>query len=159
MVETSDADSASPAYTLSAFTASDGENIAVYDWPLPEDEPQRGTVLIVHGLGEHAGRYDATARRLNAWGFAVRAFDQYGHGQSGGPRGGLTHSMRLLEDLADMVDAARPHAQGPALVLLGHSMGGLVAARFVSLHLRPVDALVLSSPALTPDSMPCKSCC
>ncbi|MCZ2405699.1 MAG: alpha/beta hydrolase, partial [Burkholderiales bacterium] len=54
MVETSDADSASPAYTLSAFTASDGENLAVYDWPLAEDEPQRGTVLIVHGLGEHA---------------------------------------------------------------------------------------------------------
>ena len=157
MVETSDADSASPAYTLSAFTASDGENIAVYDWPLPEDEPQRGTVLIVHGLGEHAGRYDATARRLNAWGFAVRAFDQYGHGQSGGPRGGLTHSMRLLEDLADMVDAARSHTpKGLPLVLLGHSMGGLVAARFVAggvdergaPWLRPVEALVLSSPAL-----------
>lgn len=151
MVETPDANSASPAYTLSAFTASDGENIAVYDWPLPEDEPQRGTVLIVHGLGEHAGRYDATARRLNAWGFAVRAFDQYGHGQSGGPRGGLTQPMRLLEDLADMVDAARSHTpKGLPLVLLGHSMGGLVAARFVSLHLRPVDALVLSSPALDP---------
>ena len=151
MVETSDADSASPAYTLSAFTASDGENIAVYDWPLPEDEPQRGTVLIVHGLGEHAGRYDATARRLNAWGFAVRAFDQYGHGQSGGPRGGLNHDMRLLDDLADMVDATRARTpEGLPLVLLGHSMGGLVAARFVAMHLRPVDALVLSSPALDP---------
>jgi len=57
--------------------------------------------------------------------------------------------MRLLDDLADLVDATRARMPaGQPLVLLGHSMGGLVASRFVSLHLRPVDALVLSSPAL-----------
>ena len=137
--------------TLTTFTAADGENIAVQDWPLPEGEPQRGTVLLVHGLGEHVGRYDPVARRLNDWGFAVRGYDQYGHGESGGPRGGLTSDTRLLDDLADMVDATRARMPaGQPLVLLGHSMGGLVAARFVSLHLRPVDALVLSSPALDP---------
>ena len=65
---------------------------------------------LVHGLGEHAGRYHAVAQHLNAWGFAVRAYDQYGHGQSGGPRGGLNHDMRLLDDLADMVDATRARA-------------------------------------------------
>lgn len=136
--------------TLTTFTAADGENLAVQDWPLTEGTT-RGTVLLVHGLGEHVGRYDAVARRLNAWGFAVRGYDQYGHGESGGPRGGLTADMRLLDDLADMVDATRARmAPGQPLVLLGHSMGGLVAARFVSLHLRPVDALVLSSPALDP---------
>lgn len=138
-------------FTLTAYTASDGENLAVYDWPLADARPQRGTVLLVHGLGEYAGRYHAVAHHLNAWGFAVRAYDQYGHGQSGGPRGGLNHDMRLLDDLADMVDAARAHTpEGLPLVLLGHSMGGLVAARFVAMHLRPVDALVLSSPALDP---------
>ena len=136
--------------TLTTFTAADGENLAVQDWPLTEGAT-RGTVLLVHGLGEHVGRYDAVAQRLNAWGFAVRGYDQYGHGESGGPRGGLTGDMRLLEDLADMVDATRARmAPGEPLVLLGHSMGGLVAARFVSMHLRPVDALVLSSPALDP---------
>lgn len=135
--------------TLTAFTASDGENLAVYDWPLQDPAAQRGTVLLVHGLGEHAGRYHALAQRLNAWGFAVRGYDQYGHGQSGGPRGGLNHDMRLLDDLADLVDATRARTpDGLPLVLLGHSMGGLVAARFVALGLRPVDALVLSSPAL-----------
>jgi len=137
--------------TLTTFTAADGENIAVQDWPLPEGEPQRGTVLLVHGLGEHVGRYDPVARRLNDWGFAVRGYDQYGHGESGGPRGGLTSDTRLLDDLADMVDATRARMPaGQPLVLLGHSMGGLVAARFVSMNLRPVDALVLSSPALDP---------
>ncbi|MFY3382869.1 alpha/beta hydrolase [Paracidovorax sp. MALMAid1276] len=135
--------------TLTTFTAGDGENLAVQDWPLPEGEPCRGTVLLVHGLGEHVGRYDPVARRLNDWGFAARGFDQYGHGESGGPRGGLSSDLRLLDDLADLVDATRARMPaGEPLVLLGHSMGGLVAARFVSLKMRPVDGLVLSSPAL-----------
>ena len=145
MPHTSDLDAL--PYTLTAFTASDGENLAVYDWPLP-DAP-RATVLLVHGLGEHAGRYDALARHLGAWGYAVRGYDHYGHGESSGPRGGLPWDTRLLDDLTDIVDATRARMPaGQPLVLLGHSMGGLVAARFVALGIRPVDALVLSSPAL-----------
>ena len=77
------------ASTLSTYTASDGENLAVQDWPLSEGERLRGVVVIVHGLGEHAGRYDHVARRLNSWGFAVRGYDHYGHGDSGGVRGAL----------------------------------------------------------------------
>lgn len=134
--------------TLRPFTASDGENLAVQDWPLPA-QARRGAVLLVHGLGEHAGRYEALAQRLNAWGFAVRGYDHYGHGDSSGPRGGLTSTLRLLDDLADLVDVTRARLRpGEPLVLLGHSMGGLVAASFVARRVRPVDALVLSSPAL-----------
>ena len=145
MPDTSDLDAL--PYTLTAFTASDGENLAVYDWPRP-DTP-RATVLLVHGLGEHAGRYDALARHLGTWGYAVRGYDHYGHGESSGPRGGLPWDTRLLDDLTDIVDATRARMPaGQPLVLLGHSMGGLVAARFVALGMRPVDALVLSSPAL-----------
>ena len=70
------------------FTATDGDNIAVQDWPRVAGTALRGVVVLVHGLGEHAGRYDNLAQRLNAWGFAVRGYDQYGHGESGGPRGG-----------------------------------------------------------------------
>lgn len=135
--------------TLTTFTASDGENLAVQDWPVTPGQTRRGTVVLVHGLGEHVGRYDALARRLNDWGFAVRGYDQYGHGESGGPRGDLTTQLRLLDDLADIVDSTRARMpEGQPLLLLGHSMGGLVAARFVALKLRPVDGLVLSSPAL-----------
>ncbi|MDT8990429.1 alpha/beta hydrolase [Curvibacter sp. APW13] len=137
--------------TLSTFTATDGENLIVQEWPLPHHLAQRGTVVIVHGLGEHAGRYDHVARQLNQWGFAVRGFDQYGHGESGGARGALPSDQRLLDDLADIVDSTRHRMEpGTPLILLGHSMGGLVAAQFVALGKRPVDGLVLSSPALNP---------
>jgi len=137
--------------TLSTFIALDGDNLALQDWPLEPGVPLRGVVLLVHGLGEHAGRYDHVARRLNDWGFAVRGYDQHGHGESGGRRGGLPSDTRLLDDLADIVDSTRARmAPTTPLILLGHSLGGLVAARFVSLALRPVQALVLSSPAFDP---------
>jgi alpha-beta hydrolase superfamily lysophospholipase len=139
----------SPDSTLSTFTASDGENIAVQDWPWPLRGAPRGMVLIVHGLGEHAGRYDALAKRLNQWGFAVRSYDQYGHGESDGVRGGLPTANRLLDDLTDLVESCyRRAGPGVPLLLFGHSMGGLLAASFVSRGRQPVDALVLSSPLL-----------
>lgn len=132
---------------LSPFTASDGENLALQDWPLPDGA--RGVVVLVHGLGEHAGRYEALASHLVQWGFGVRGYDQYGHGESSGPRGGLSGPNRLLEDLADVLDSTRQRI-GPRLplIVLGHSMGGLVAATLVARRAAPVDALVLSSPAL-----------
>src|SRR3954469_11190775 len=140
---------AGPESTLSTFTASDGDNLAVQDWYLPEGERQRGVVLVVHGLGEHAGLYDGLAHILNAWGFAVRSYDQYGHGESDGMRGGLPHSNRLLDDLADLVESTRLRNPGVPLIVLGHSLGGLVAASFVARTLRAIDGLVLSSPALS----------
>ena len=135
--------------TLSTFTASDGSNIALQDWPLPEGVKLRGVVLLVHGLGEHAGRYGHVARRLNEWGFAVRGYDQYGHGESDGVRGTLPTTMRLLDDLGDVIESTRARMEpGLPLVLLGQSLGGLVAACQVALRDPAVEGLVLSSPAL-----------
>lgn len=134
---------------LSTFVANDGDRVVIQDWPLASGIPQRGTVIIVHGLGEHAGRYEHVAEHLNAWGFAVRGYDQCGHGESGGARGSLPTDSRLLDDLADIIDSTRASMRkGLPLILLGHSMGGLVVGRFVSLGIRPVSALIMSSPAL-----------
>lgn len=135
---------------FSPMTARDGTNLVVVDWPLDKG-PVRGVVLVVHGLGEHAWRYDRMAERLNSWGFVVRAYDQYGHGESMGARGALPSANRLLEDLAEVVDEtrARMNAKTP-LIILGHSLGGLVAGRFVSLRMRSIQALIMSSPALDP---------
>lgn len=136
--------------TQAPFTLADGLNLALYDWPLPMRWRPRGVVLIVHGLGEHAWRYDPLAQRLNEWGFCVRAYDQRGHGDSGGARGVIPHEDALLDDLAEVLEDTRHHIAQPwscPLILLGHSMGGLLAASFVQRRMGPVDALVLSSPA------------
>ena len=141
---------------LTPFTARDGENLAFYSWQAEDsvDQPNRqgssarGVVLMVHGLGEHAGRYDHVASALCDWGFVAHAYDQRGHGESGGAPGLLPSRMALLADLAEMVDDTRRQYPKLPLILLGHSLGGLVVSRFVSLGIRPVDALVLSSPAL-----------
>lgn len=133
----------------------DGLALHLRLWPGPANP--RGTVVLVHGLGEHAGRYTHVAAAMNATGWRVLAHDQRGHGLSAGPRGGVAAPHSLLADLALVLDAARAAHPGP-LVLLGHSLGGLLAARFVAESLqaapaawrRPVDALVLSSPALDP---------
>lgn len=137
--------------TLSTFTASDGENIALQDWPLPEGLALRGVVVLVHGLGEHAGRHDRLARRLNRWGYAVRGYDQYGHGESDGVRGGLPGDARLLHDLADVIESTSARLDpGLPLIVLGHSLGGLVASCLVAQRKLPIHGLVLSSPALDP---------
>ena len=145
----------SAAASALAGQRSQLQGLALCDWQLPAGQGARATVLIVHGLGEHMARYAALAQALNGWGYSVRAYDQDGHGASQGPRGGLPTATRLLDDLALVVDHTRATvAAGQALLLLGHSMGGLVAARFVALQRRPVDALVLSSPALDPGLNP-----
>jgi alpha-beta hydrolase superfamily lysophospholipase len=136
--------------TRSTYTATDGDNLAIQDWPVPEGLAVRGTVVLVHGLGEHAGRYDHVARRLNSWGFAVRGYDHYGHGESDGVRGALPRESRLADDLADVVGSTRARMlPGAPLIVLGHSMGGLLAALVVAMGRVPVDGLVLSSPAFS----------
>lgn len=132
--------------TATPLVTPDGVSLQLRRWP---SAGARGTALIVHGLGEHIGRYEHVAAWLTARGWQVVGFDQRGHGRSGGARGVIPTADALLEDLAQVIDAVRP-AVGP-LVLLGHSMGGAVAAHFVALGRRALDGLVLSSPALAAD--------
>ena len=138
---------------MDTLSTVDGLALALRRWPA--SGTPRGLVQIVHGLGEHLGRYDALARRLAAAGWQVAGHDLRGHGHSEGQRGVIADSHALLADLGRVVDALR--GPGPHL-LLGHSLGGLIAARFVAEGLattplpwwRRLDGLVLSSPALDP---------
>ncbi|MFH0132855.1 alpha/beta hydrolase [Variovorax sp. VaC1] len=131
-----------------SLSTPDGETLALRRLPAP-GEP-RAVVVVVHGLGEHAGRYHALAEDLHEWGFAVWAHDHHGHGESTGARGGLPSELRLVDDLALVIDDARRENPGLPLVVLGHSLGGLVAASLVARGVRPVEGLVLSSPGLDP---------
>ena len=138
-----------------AVTTDDGLALHVREWPAARPAP-RGTVWLLHGLGEHIGRHEDVAQELAAAGWRVVGHDQRGHGRSPGARGRLGDRHDLLRDLARVLDATT--SSGPR-VLLGHSMGGVTAARFVAEGLseapapwyRRVDALVLSSPALAAD--------
>jgi alpha-beta hydrolase superfamily lysophospholipase len=144
---------------LNKISTDDRQWLHLRRWPLPAERQaaSRGVIVLVHGLGEHLGRYVTLANYLNQIGWNVIGCDQRGHGVSEGPRGFIAERHDLLHDLSLVLDATRDDYPGPR-VLLGHSMGGVVAARFVAeamaaqpaLWSRSVDGLVLSSPALDP---------
>lgn len=108
--------------------------------------PTRSAVLLVHGIGEHSGRYDHVGRFLAARGHDVLAFDNRGHGQSGGRRGHVDHFGQFLDDVEDHVLERRQ--LGLPVVLIGHSLGGLISATYVVEGRPAPDLLVLSAPAL-----------
>lgn len=127
--------------------AADGTRLFCRDWLLPG---ATSAVQMVHGLGEHGGRYEALAQLFNQAGFSVRICDHRGHGNSGGRQGSLIRPDDLLRDLKQSFDDFSRRTQCTPL-LFGHSMGGLVAARFATGGFSPVRALALSSPALALD--------
>jgi alpha-beta hydrolase superfamily lysophospholipase len=129
------------------FTTNDGTSLFVRDWPLAGPDATHDGVFIMHGLGEHCGRYAHVARFFNELGFAVRTYDHRGHGQSGGARGDVPDTEALLRDARMLLNDFSKKLKAPPL-LFGHSMGGLFAARFATAGLAPVRALILSSPAL-----------
>lgn len=135
--------------TPATLRLDDGITLAVRHWSVAEGTG-RGTVVLVHGLGEHAARYEHVAAFLTARGWNVVGYDHRGHGRSEGKRGVVAREGMLPDDLAQLVDrVARPRtAAGRPLILLGHSLGGLIAAQFVARAVRPVEGLILSSPAL-----------
>ena len=120
------------ATTYSPFrmTAPDGNCIQAYEWK-PTNAPARGVVVIVHGIHDHARRYDPLARALTEAGMAVYAQDHRGHGASGGARQRVDSIAQLTGDVdVTMREAARRNPGAP-LFVHGHSMGGLVAASYV----------------------------
>lgn len=113
-------------------------------WPAA-CEP-RAVVVIAHGAGEHSGRYSHVAKRFTSDGFAVHALDHRGHGRSEGRRAYVDRVANAVEDLDQLVVAARGHHPGVPLFLLGHSMGGLLALAYTLRHEERLDGLLLSAP-------------
>lgn len=126
------------------LTMADGQQLFLRDW---SGRATHSAVLIVHGLGEHSGRYDSLAKWFATHGYAVRSYDQRGHGRTPGQRGALRHSDDLLKDLTAVYENYAAQS-GRHPLLLGHSMGGLVALRAVLDGRVEPSGLVLSSPAL-----------
>jgi len=129
----------------------DGTILRTLHWE-PEGEPW-AVALVVHGLGEHGGRYGNVARAFTAAGIDVHGYDHRGFGGSAGQRAYVDRWGQFHDDLAQMMTAIRADHPGLPLVLYGHSMGGLVTLGYVlSETPRPEpDLLVLSAPGLDAD--------
>ena len=108
--------------------------------------PARAAVLLLHGIAEHSGRYGHVGDRLAEAGFDTVAIDHRGYGLSGGRRGHCDSWSQFSDDVADQLFEVRK--LGLPTVLLGHSLGGLMATRFVVDDRPKPDLLVLSGPAL-----------
>lgn len=125
----------------------DGTELRTYRWPTAGDP--RAYLLLVHGIAEHAGRYEHVGPRLAAAGIDTRSYDLRGFGHSGGHRAYVDRWSRYLDDLEDRLVALRVETHGRPLVVYGHSMGALIALGYVLAEpARPLpDLLVLSAPA------------
>jgi alpha-beta hydrolase superfamily lysophospholipase len=129
-----------------ALGAAGGVALAGRSWPARQ--AQRGVVALIHGHGEHSGRYNHFAEDLNRRGFSVLAIDLRGHGRSGGKRGEILSYDVLMEDIALLMAYIQKSAPRSPRFLYGHSMGGNLVLNF-ALRRRPrLSGLIASSPLL-----------
>jgi alpha-beta hydrolase superfamily lysophospholipase len=128
------------------LSAADGTSLYVSDYLLPSSGA-RGSIVIMHGLGEHSGRYRHVAQFFNACGLSVRCYDHRGHGRSSGDRGDVINGDPMLQDAQIVIDNFAAQYRQPPF-LFGHSMGGLFAARYALSERSRLRGLILSSPAL-----------
>ena len=126
------------------------DNVEIYAKKDIVENP-KANVVIVHGICEHLDRYDYLVSKLNKQGYNVYRYDARGHGRSGGKRGDLNKYQDYLDDLDKYIDLVKQEYPNLKIILLGHSMGGLVSTSYASVYKDKIDYLVLSGAAnITP---------
>jgi acylglycerol lipase len=133
---------------LGLARARDGIELRTHLWPAIGTS--RAHVLLVHGIAEHAGRYEHVGKQLASAGITTHSYDQRGFGRSGGHRAYVDRWSQYHDDVEDRLAEVREAARGLPVVLYGHSMGGLIALGYTLADPpRPLpDLLVLSAPAI-----------
>ncbi len=116
--------------------------------PAPNGVPPKALVVVLHGVAEHSGRYVHVIAHLAAAGYAVFALDHRGHGASSGKRVFVERFRDYTDDVQAMIAHAQSIVPGRKVVLLGHSMGGLIAIQHLIDHAGVAELAVLSSPGL-----------
>lgn len=135
------------AFTTKTMQASDGLCLRSFAWQ-PALMPVRGVVVITHGIRDYALRYQRFAEQLTKQGFAVFAQDLRGHAHSGGDRQRFDSMARMVEDTDMIVNEAKLRYPNLPLYVYGHSLGGLITARYSLDHADKLGGVVLSGAAL-----------
>lgn len=132
--------------TERTFTGVGGCTI-VYDVWTPDTEP-RGVVVLAHGYGEHARRYDHVGKRFADTGLVTYALDHRGHGRSGGRRVRVRQMSEFVADFRSVVTIATAAHPDLTRIVLGHSMGGGIVLAYGAQYPGDYDLMVLSGPAI-----------
>ena len=128
------------------FTSFDG--LKLYDqWWRPQSEP-RASVVILHGLCEHSGRYNEVAEFLATHGYAVDTFDLRGHGKSEGIKSYIESFDNYLKDLDVFLDRVGLRLPDMPVFLLGHSMGGEICSMYCITRQPNIRGVILSAPSV-----------
>lgn len=122
----------------------DGTELFTRSWPI---EDSAASIAIVHGYGEHSGRYDHVAARFNSEGYSVYSYDQRAHGKSPGTMGYIPSFQTHVDDCAGFIEHIVETIGGMPEFVFGHSMGALVSALYVEQHQPALSGLILSSGA------------
>lgn len=128
---------------ISYFITPEGLKIFYQYW-VP-DAP-KAVLVLVHGIGDHSGRYGPFVRYFVERGFAVALYDQRGHGRSDGERGHADQFQDYLQDLAQFIQMSKERFPKAPHFLVGHSFGGQIALNFVVRYAKGLRGVVLSSP-------------
>lgn len=127
----------------STRTNAEGLQLFVAHWPV---EKPRAVIALVHGQGEHIGRYQHLATWFGQRDIAIVGFDHQGHGRSEGKRGHAKNLDVLLDDIGQHLEATRAMYPGVPLFLYGHSMGGGLALNYVTRRHPTLDGLICTGP-------------
>lgn len=128
------------------FTGAGGVKFVYDRWR--EAQVARAVVVIVHGLGEHSGRYRNLVQHLVPLGYAPYTFDLRGHGRSAGPRGHILSWDEYRADLGAFIAAVGAEEPDSPLFLMGHSLGGLIALDYALRRPAGLQGVIASAPAL-----------
>ena len=130
------------------FTQQAPDGIPFYFQGWRPDTPPKAVVCLVHGLGEHSGRYAHVAAALNDAGYALLGFDLRGHGKSGGPRGHTPSYDALMDDIGRLLDEATQRYPGKPQFLYGHSLGGNLVLNYALRRKPSINGVIATSPAI-----------
>ncbi len=132
-----------------AYITKNGLKLHKNEWLV---DGAKALILLVHGLGEHSGRYEyhQLAKDFNKAGYSVTSFDHRGGGRSEGLVAHIDRFTQLTDDLAIVANAEKPN--GIPFILLSHSLGGLIATQYLIDHTdHPFDMAIFSAPAVKAD--------